>query len=415
MLPANTRWRKLASATVNFWSKARFSSFSHLTPWEIRRYWEYMESKSRLPPEPIPQAPLPEQVLRPQFYRASSSSWVALKDDRQMCLPRGSTLKVVSWNINALNPGESARAFAALDHLQELFGTVPGQLVVMLQEVCNESLQAILESPWIQQNFILNNVNAPESIYRRTLGSSFIMIEPSWAAHRYFTIMMIPRYLESVHCFRAPFTTEMGRDVLCVDVPISTSDGSTRSNDSLRLCTTHLESLWHGKAYRSGQLAMISRLLKRPQASKTNIIGGFVGGDMNALDRSEHEMHRTSDIGLKDVWEDAPAPLVPLLKPFQKDMSFGRARGNTWGYQSGARTRKRMDKFFYSGLVEAVALTEPQDATGKLGRIGIGLETEIEAWQTETTEGKFVRGKFVEKLCKQYYSDRQARSLMESG
>lgn len=108
---------------------------------------------------------------------------------------------------------------------------------------------------------------------------------------------------------------------------------------------------------------------------KSRIVAGLVGGDMNAIDRSEHEFHKASDVDLKDVWEDIPTPPVPFLKPFQKDFSYGRARGNIWGYQSNKpRERKRMDKFFYTGSIETVALCEAQDVTGRLGRLGIGLK-----------------------------------------
>jgi len=95
---------------------------------------------------------------------------------------------------------------------------------------------------------------------------------------------------------------------------------------------------------------------------------------MNAIDRFEHELQQAGDVDLKDVWEDIPAPPVPVLKAFQKDTSYGRVRVNTWGYQSkSSRDRKRMDKFFYTGLLETVALTEPQDVTGRSGRVGIAL------------------------------------------
>jgi tyrosyl-DNA phosphodiesterase 2 len=53
------------------------------------------------------------------------------------------------------------------------------------------------------------------------------------------------------------------------------------------------------------------------------------------------------------------------------------------GYQSKRRSSgKRLDKFFYTGLVEAVGLPEVQDTTGKLGRLGIGLKTKVETWES---------------------------------
>jgi tyrosyl-DNA phosphodiesterase 2 len=71
---------------------------------------------------------------------------------------------------------------------------------------------------------------------------------------------------------------------------------------------------------------MISALLKGLIAAESRIIAGLFGGDMNAINQSEHELHNASDVDLKDVWEDIPAPPVPILKPFQKDTSYGRVK-----------------------------------------------------------------------------------------
>lgn len=177
----------------------------------------------------------------------------------------------------------------------------------------------------------------------------------------------------------------MGRDALVVDIPVLNPGGQTRSIECLRLCTTHLESLWPGKAYRPGQLALISALLKGTLAMDSKIIAGVVGGDMSAIDGTEHDFHKAGDVDMKDVWEDVPAPSVPARKPFRKDLADGRARGNTWGYQSKAkRNGKRMDKFFYTGLLRPVVLGEAQDVTGRFGPIGMGLKTEVEAWEWQT-------------------------------
>ncbi|KAK0105032.1 hypothetical protein ONS95_004600 [Cadophora gregata] len=315
---------------------------------------------------------------------------------------RGSVLKVVSWNIDFSSAGIEARATSALEHLQELFGEVKHPFVVMLQEVRRESLQIILENSWVQQNFVLSNTEAPESLYTDIPGDSFIVKRLDWRAAPYFTLFMISRNLKVENCFRVPFVTEMGRDALLVDISVSSAGKRTKSKECLRLCTTHLESLWEGKAYRPGQLGLISTLLKGEPTMKSKVVAGLVGGDMNAIDRPEHDFHRAIDVNLQDVWEDVPAPVIPVLKPFKKDLTYGRARGNTWGYQSKrSKNRKRMDKFLYTGSLEIVALDEPQDVTGRLGRLGIGLKTEIGVWEREFKETLFVQRKGVKKPLKE--------------
>jgi hypothetical protein len=191
------------------------------------------------------------------------------------------------------------RASVALRYLRDALGNETKSTVIMLQEVRNESLRAILNDQWVQRNFALSNADRPR------------------------------------------------------------------------------------------QLALISAILKgKPPStykiplSTYKIAAGLVGGDMNSIDKAEHELHKREDIDLKDVWEDVPAPPIPKLKPFQRDLTFGRAKGNTYGYQSDAnRARQRLDKFFHSGALETIPLDEFDATTGRLSRLGLGLKTEVDAWE----------------------------------
>ncbi|KAH7381931.1 Endonuclease/exonuclease/phosphatase, partial [Cadophora sp. MPI-SDFR-AT-0126] len=305
-------------------------------------------------------------------------------DNNGQNLESDSVLKVVSWNINWSSPGPEARATAALEHIRGLFGEVQYPFVVMFQEVCQESLQAVVENPWVQRNFVLSNTEPPKSLYTKIHGDSFVFERLDWRAAPYFTLMMISRNLAIESCFRVPFVTIAGRDALVVDIPVSGSREQNETKECLRLCTTHLMSLWGGKAERPGQLALISTLLKGEPTMKSKVVAGLVGGDMNAIDRSEHEFHRAIDVDLQDAWEHVPAPPIPARRGGRKDLTYGRARGNTWGYQSkNAKERKRMDKLLYTGSLKTVALDEALDFSGRLGRLGIGLKTDVDAWEEE--------------------------------
>jgi len=74
-----------------------------------------------------------------------------------------------------------------------------------------------------------------------------------------------------------------------------------------------------------------------------------------------------------------------------------------------------MDKFFYTGSIETIALNEAQDVSGRLGRLGIDLKTEVEAWEDETTKISVVQGRYVEKPHKRYYSEDLAARLRDRG
>ncbi|KAJ8108415.1 hypothetical protein OPT61_g8186 [Boeremia exigua] len=380
---------------------------SHLTQAEFRLYVEHTDRKFRLSPKPIIRGSPRPQKLHPRTYHPETSSWAPAEQNKdQHNLAPGSILKVVSWNLECFTPDPARRATAALDHLQERFGTAPGQPVVMLQELCDESLHAIHENPWVRQNFTLSDSTPPHSVYEEVPGENFIMRKLYWSAARYFTLMMVPRSIKVLDCFRVPFVSDMGRDALFVDIPISAGNAST-STKSIRLCTTHLESLYDFRGHRPSQLATIAELVKEARAADHDNIAGFIGGDMNAITKEDHRFHEAEDVNLKDVWEDVPAPPIPVLKRGQKDLTFGRVKGSTWGFQSNvSREKKRLDKFYYTGQLETVPLPESQDVTGKIGRVGIDLKTEVDAWETETKRRKLIRGKLVERVEKEYCSER---------
>lgn len=271
------------------------SSYGHFTLAEQRLYWKHIESKARLQPRPIAQRPPRPQKLHPQGYHHEISVWASLEGNQNLqddLLP-GSILKIVSWNLECFTPDPARRVTAALDHLQARFGAAPGPLAVMLQEVCLESLQAVLENPWVQENFNLTDTTPPCSIYDDVHGDSFVFKDLYWRASQYFTLMMLPKSLRIQDCFRVPFVSSMGRDALFVDIPIS-AGGRSISNKSIRLCTTHLESLYGSESYRSSQLATISKLLKETRAKDHESIAGLVGGDMNAITPSDHDLHRAN-------------------------------------------------------------------------------------------------------------------------
>ena len=328
---------------------------------------------------PLPQNSPSPQVIKPHTFEGGSLSWQPIQSDPgQAGFGRGRLLRIVSWNIDFMTIGRGRRAEAAMNHLKDRFGMSPLPLVIMLQEVHSQSLTSLLAHPWVRENFALSNIEAPE---------------------RYFTIMMVSKNLQSRKWFRMPLFSAMRRDALIVDIPISASgEKPGQLSQILRLCTTHLESLYEpeGSEKRPLQLAQISALLKAPPTPCTRIVAGLLGGDMNPMTPVDFASHRAKDVDLYDIWEETPPPPIPSLKPFQKDLTFGRARGNTWGYQSNkANCRKRMDKFFYTGSMDMVALNEVQDITGKVGRLGIGVKTRVEALETELKGWRVRKGKMI--------------------
>ena len=396
------QWKNSDSRTVPRKHK-RFTSrrtHSHFTPPE--QFVGRVRTEHRQRPS-LEQAALylrRPQLLRPQSYNTLCSEWTTFPG---FLTPLGSSLhdsilKIVTWNLDWRLPDPATRATAAMRHLESLFTKRPGLLVVMLQEVCLESLEALRNDQWVQENFVMTDSDLPKSIHNDDVeGDSFIMRvnEALWRPAPHFTVMLLPKTLRILGCFRVPLVTAMGRDALIVDIPVS---DEPRARKAMRLCTTHLESLHGAYPCRFGQLAMISTLLKEPRISEHENIAGVVGGDMSALEFSDQFMHEKPRVELRDIWEDAPKQALPKLEPGKEDSTYGRARGNTFGYQSQyPGLKRRLSKFFYTGKVDSIALSKPlvQDVTGRLGRMGIGCKTEVEAWMLQRELESTVYGRKV--------------------
>lgn len=383
---------------------------NRFTPPEQFVHWARLEHQQR---PSLKQAALylrRPQLLRPQSYNTLRSEWNTFAG---FLTPLGSSLhnnilKIVTWNLGWRLPDPAKRATAAMRHLESIFTKRPGLLVVMLQEVCLESLRALRNDQWVQENFVMTDSDLSKSIHDEVVGDSFIMREELWKPAPHFTIMLLPKTLRILSCFRVPLVTAMGRDALVADISVS---DELQTRKAMRLCTTHLESLPGLNPHRFSQLAMISTLLKEPRISEHENIAGVVGGDMGAIESSDRSMHKAPRVSLKDVWEDAPKQVLPELEPGGQDSTYGRARGNTFGYQSQYRSsRKRLSKFFCTGKVDSIALSRPlvQDVTGKLGRVGIGCKTEVEAWMVQRELRSTVYGRKVSTLHEEILSDIQA-------
>ncbi|KAL8999603.1 MAG: hypothetical protein Q9169_001563 [Polycauliona sp. 2 TL-2023] len=345
-------------------------SVSHLTDGERRMYAQHRARKNRQSRETVPQTSVTVASLRPSIYDPTASAWTADRNPTRTLARKGSIIRLVSWNLEWSTPASAARVSAALNELKTHFTASPEKLVVMLQEVSPEMLQAIMRNHWVQKNFALSDLDAPTSSYTHIAGDGFVVSE--WGAAPSFTVMMmISRDIAVINCLRSPLVSRCGRDALVVDIAIREGVQEKCPTKVLRLCTTHLESGWERpRRYRPTQLSAIAALLKGFSAPDCTIVGGVVGGDMNAIDLSETDLHRANEVNLKDAWEDEPPPPSPPRKPGQQDLTYGRAGGHTSGYQSldrKPRYRSRLDKFFYTGMVKPVAIQGIGDLSGKIG------------------------------------------------
>jgi hypothetical protein len=73
---------------------------------------------------------------------------------------------------------------------------------------------------------------------------------------------------------------------------------------------------------------------------------------------------KAADVDLCDVWEDTTDPSTQFLQSLLP-------------LQNG----RRLSKFFYIGMADAVPLLELPDRIGKIGRLGIGVKTKVKIWE----------------------------------
>ncbi|KAJ4112137.1 hypothetical protein NW768_011716 [Fusarium equiseti] len=314
------------------------------------------------------------QFLAPRTYDPQSSSWIPHKNNDGV-YKLGDILK--NWESPpSASHLQTIRATAAIARLQTIFGQDPRSLVVMLLEISPESLDSIMKDDWAKENFILSDTEVPST-------------DDGYSDEKadHFTLMMISRNLPISNCFRETCLETDGK-TLVVDIPVSMSEdrGPESSEQSLRLCTTHLGRDHEDRQY---ELISVSDLLAGFSSHGQYVLGGLVGGNLAPLTKSEKKMHRNPDIDLKDVWEHEAAQVPAAFTRSGSDVyaRLGGQKGHTWGYHSDKkRIGRRLDTFLYTDSIETVALEECQHTSGKLGRFGMKLQAKAgsdDIWVSE--------------------------------
>lgn len=158
--------------------------------------------------------------------------------------------------------------------------------------------------------------------------------------------MLVPKYLDIKQVFRVHYPdTNMGRDGLFVDI-------KAPSNKTLRLCSTHLESLVADPPKRPAQLACAAKYMHQADAS-------VLAGDLNAIQPFDQTLHFDND--LDDAYLESGG-------------QEGAESGMTWGQMASIFQRQRfgltrMDKVLYCGGLELISF----------GTFGKDVEVEGEA------------------------------------
>jgi hypothetical protein len=139
----------------------------------------------------------------------------------------------------------------------------------------------------------------------------------------------------------------------------------------------------------------------------------YIKGEFHA-GRNVREFSKAGDVKLRDAGEEGPEIPIPALKPFQRDLTNGLAKGYMWGYQhpNGKRRGKRMDKILYTGGLVIVPIESGEEVARGIARLGVGLRTEVQATKSESEE-EFISksGRVTVKLSVECYSIRRMEAM----
>ncbi|KAK4157475.1 be34ec7d-0e68-46fe-bb6a-05f4e13c29ca [Chaetomidium leptoderma] len=255
--------------------------------------------------------------------------------------PRSFRFSVLSWNIDFMRPLGDARMSAALKHLQSLVSGKPDPSIIMFNEMTKSDLGLIKRADWVRDGYNITDAStehweAPSygkyiTCSSKNLTHTQPTNQPPPSSGITGTCMLIPHTLPIKSLFRVHYErTSMQRDALLVDVALPQAQ-------TLRLCTSHLESLRATPPKRPSQLATAARYLREAHA-------GVIGGDLNAIESFDRTLHAEND--LKDAY-------------LENGGVEGEEGGMTWGQMAGRAGRERfglsrMDKILFCGGVKLV-------------------------------------------------------------
>ncbi|PSN67292.1 hypothetical protein BS50DRAFT_388456 [Corynespora cassiicola Philippines] len=216
-------------------------------------------------------------------------------------------LHLVSWNVDSGAPFPGPRIIALFDTIKSLERVD----VIFLQEVSRTALKTLLADPWVQQHYILSDVDNSkfrnQSFITVTLISKLCLSQNSLA-------------LGSV--WRLALPSRFERDALCCDLLLNQSGKITR----IRLVNVHLDSLPIKPSRRPEQLSIVASYLRTASY-------GLVAGDFNPVLPEDEEIVEIN--GLVDAWQQ--------LHP--EDPGF------TWGVEGDMPFPPgRLDKVAHYGL-----------------------------------------------------------------
>jgi tyrosyl-DNA phosphodiesterase 2 len=233
------------------------------------------------------QTPLPTTTATASFqkwYNFDQDRWISFGSDSPSRPGTrhqwAGSFRLVSWNVNA----DASLPKSRMSALLQMIKTIGAADVIFLQEVPREALTALLEEPWIQQNWYTSDANP--SAFEDQKFISITLVSKLWVATNEILLGAI---------WRISLPSRFGRDALCCDLIFNSSSKHTSGRSSLRirLINFHLDSLPINPSLRPHQLSICTSYLSAAGR-------GIIAGDFNPLFPEDDDHIRTN--GLTDAW-----------------------------------------------------------------------------------------------------------------
>lgn len=294
---------------------------------------------------PLPRFEDPTSLAFQPWYRFDSCSnkWASFDPERVMTNKSDTGLRretalpahqrrlvLVTWNVDAGSPASERRISAIISHIQTLFPAVD---VLLLQEVSHQALAALLETPWIRDNWFCSEADTS-----------------NWGKQPFASMALVSKLCcGTLDCadgkailgpaWRVKLPSRFGRDALCFDILVPS--GNRKSSEPgkhtrVRLVNVHLDSLPIQPSLRPRQFSIINSYL--------TVAGrGLIAGDFNSVLPEDNILVYKNN--LVDLWTQLH-PTSP---------------GFTWGVDGKQRfPPNRLDKVAALGLeAHEIAVISP--------------------------------------------------------
>jgi tyrosyl-DNA phosphodiesterase 2 len=250
----------------------------------------------------------------PAYRFVPEHDWVPAESPSAHNFP-ATELQLITWNVDAGADQPKERLTRILKHLRKTVfrdSTPPPPCCILLQEVHEDVLPALLRSRWVREHFLVTPISTDD-----------------WTTP-YGVVTLVSKAVpvSTVFVIELPKTT-VGRQALFVDVHVSgpppESGEGKRDNRTrtIRIANTHLEPEPSGARVRPKQLEQIARLLNVPRLD-----ANICAGSMCSVQDSDKTA--PSEAGFADAY-----------KGLQRDSM-------TWGYQPRTEIPPcRLDKVLY--------------------------------------------------------------------